>query len=164
MQKKKNKYDLKHKIDLSPKERTLLREITTKGRHSVRVVKRAQVLLKSADGWIDADIAPVVGVSMRTVESIRAHYAEGGIDRACYDAPRPGQPLKLDATGEAHLVALACTAAPEGYERWTLELLLTHLKKEKRLTKPVTTVCLWKRLTTRGIKPWLEKNVGTPQD
>ncbi len=164
MKKKKNKYDLKHKVDLSPKERILLREITAKGRHSVRVVKRAQVLLKSDDGWIDADIAPLVGVSTRTVESIRARYDSGGVDRAHYDAPRPGQPLKLDDTGEAHLVALACTAAPEGYERWTLELLLLHLKKEKRLKKSVTTVCLWKRLTARGIKPWLEKNVGAPQD
>jgi transposase len=162
--KKKNKYDLKHKVDLAPKERMLLRDITTKGKHSVRVVKRAQVLLKSDNGWIDADIAPVVGVSVRTVESIRARYAEGGTLRALYDAPRPGQPLKLDDKGEAYLVALACTSAPEGYERWTLELLLSHLKKDKRLTKPVTTVCLWKRLTTRGIKPWLEKNVGAPQD
>ena len=164
MKKQKNKYNLKHEVDLSPKERTLLLEITTKGKHSVRVVKRAQVLLKSEDGWIDADIAPVVGVSTRTVESIRARYAAGGIARALYDAPRPGQPLKLDDKGEAYLVAFACTSAPEGYERWTLELLLAHLKKEKRLTKPVTTVCLWKRLTTRGIKPWLEKNVGAPEN
>lgn len=163
MKKQKNKYDLKHKVDLSPKERKLLQSITAKGKQSVRVVKRAQVLLKSDNGWIDADIAPVVGVSTRTVESIRARYAEGGIDRALYDAPRPGQPLKLDDKGEAYLVALACTPAPEGYERWTLELLLAHMKKEKRLTKTVTTVCLWKRLTTRGIKPWLEKNVGASE-
>lgn len=159
----KNKYDLKHRVDLSPKERTLLRAITTKGMHRVRVIKRATALLKSDDGWIDADIAPVVGVSIRTIENIRARYAEGGIDRVLYDAPRPGQPLKLDDKGEAYLVALACSPAPDGYERWTLELLLDRMKKDKRLTKPVTTVCLWKRLTKRGIKPWLEKNVGTPQ-
>ena len=47
---KKNKYDLKHKVDRSPNERARLREITTKGRHSVRVVKRAQIFQKSDDG------------------------------------------------------------------------------------------------------------------
>lgn len=158
-----NKYDLKHKVDLSPKERALLRAITTKGKQRVRVIKRAAILLKSDDGWIDADIAPVVGVSVRTVESVRARYAEGGVERALHDAPRPGQPPKLDDKGEAYLVALACSPAPEGYERWTLELLLERMKKDKRLPKQVTTVCLWKRLTKRGIKPWLEKNVGTSQ-
>jgi hypothetical protein len=30
---------------------------------------------------------------------------------------------RLDGNAEAHLIALACSAAPEGYERWSLRLL-----------------------------------------
>ena len=37
--------------------------------------------------------------------------------------PRPGQRRKLDGKQEAHLVAVACSAPPEGHTRWTLRLL-----------------------------------------
>ena len=30
---------------------------------------------------------------------------------------------KLDERGEAHLIALACSPAPEGHDHWTLRLL-----------------------------------------
>jgi hypothetical protein len=31
-------------------------------------------------------------------------------------------PRKLDGSGEAQLIALACSAPPEGYHQWTLQL------------------------------------------
>jgi hypothetical protein len=34
---------------------------------------------------------------------------------------------KLDGEGEARLVALACSAPPEGRRRWTLQLLADRL-------------------------------------
>jgi hypothetical protein len=33
----------------------------------------------------------------------------------------------LDGAAEARLVQLACSAPPEGYEHWTLQLLADHL-------------------------------------
>jgi hypothetical protein len=30
---------------------------------------------------------------------------------------------RLDRKGEAHLIALACSEPPDGYERWSLRLL-----------------------------------------
>jgi hypothetical protein len=30
---------------------------------------------------------------------------------------------RLDGEGEAHLIALACSEPPDGYERWSLRLL-----------------------------------------
>jgi hypothetical protein len=35
----------------------------------------------------------------------------------------------LDGEAEAHLMALACSEAPEGYERWTLRLLQERFVK-----------------------------------
>ena len=40
--------------------------------------------------------------------------------------PKPSQRVyerKLDGKAEAHLIALACSAPPEGRARWTLRLL-----------------------------------------
>ena len=41
--------------------------------------------------------------------------------------PRPGQRVKLDEKAKAHLIALACSAAPEGHDHWRLRLLADKL-------------------------------------
>jgi len=42
-------------------------------------------------------------------------------------APERAYRRKLDGEQEAHLVALACSAPPEGRKRWTLRLLAQRL-------------------------------------
>ncbi len=148
----------KHTITLSNQEKNQLKEITRKGKHSARVIKRARVLLKSEGGLIDKEIADQMEVEISTVERIRYRFAEGGITRALYDAPRSGQPGKLDVKAEAHLIATACSDPPEGRSRWTLEMLRKKIIKDKKV-KTISTVAIWEHLTNRGIKPWLEKNV-----
>ena len=46
---------------------------------------------------------------------MRQRFVEGGLQRALNDLPRPGQRRKLDGKQEAHLVAVACSAVPEGH-------------------------------------------------
>ena len=153
-----NKYQQKHIITLSNREEQQLHNITRKGKHNVREIKRAHVLLKSAAGMKDADIAEDVGTTIRTVERIRSRYDGGGVNRALYDAPRSGQPSKLAGKAEAHLVAIACSDPPKGSDHWTLELLQERMIKDRKV-ETISTVTLWKRLKNRGIKPWREKNV-----
>ena len=40
-----------------------------------------------------------------------------------YRAPDREYPRKLDGHAEGHLIALACSAPPEGHLRWSLRLL-----------------------------------------
>jgi len=145
-------------IILSNQERNQLEEVTRKGKHSAREIKRARVLLKSEKGLADKTIAEEMEIATSTVERIRYRFIEGGIERALYDAPRPGQPEKLDDKAEAHLIAIACSDPPEGNSRWTLELLKKRMIKDKKV-KTISTVAIWQHLRSRGIKPWLEKNV-----
>ena len=145
-------------IVLTKAERATLRTLLSKGRHSARELMRARVLLKSADGIPQIRIANDEDINRSTVKDIRERFDEGGLDRALYDAPRSGQPPKLDDKAEAHLVALACSDAPEGRDHWTLELLQKQMIKDKQV-KTISTVALWHRLNNRGIKPWREKNV-----
>lgn len=153
-----NHYQHKRSITLSQQERERVCALLRKGRHSARATLRARVLLKSHEGWKDREIARDVGVHHTTVERIRARFAEGGLDRALYDAPRSGQPKKLDEKAEAHLVALACSDPPEGRARWTLALLQQRMIEDKRV-KSISDVCLLRYLQNRQIKPWVEKNV-----
>ncbi len=46
-----------------------------------------------------------------------------GVDSALNERPRPGQKRKLNGRQEAHLIAIACSDAPEGHADWTIQLL-----------------------------------------
>lgn len=148
----------KHIIKLSNQQKQELKEITRKGKHSVRVIKRAHVLLKSEQGITDEEIALQTEIATSSIERIRYRFCEGGIKRALYDNPRSGQPVKLSSKIEAYLVAIACSNPPDGNHHWTLEMLQKKLIKDKKI-KSISTVAIWGHLKKRGIKPWLEKNV-----
>ena len=40
-----------------------------------------------------------------------------------HDHPQANRYRKLDDKGEAHLIALACSDAPDGHDHWPLRLL-----------------------------------------
>ena len=114
---------IKYKVELTEAERSRLNEVSQRGKASVRTVKRALSLLKADQGLRDREIADVLLVNAATVARARKRYVEEGLEAAINDRPRPGQERKLDGKQEAHLIAFACSAAPEGHTHWTLQLL-----------------------------------------
>lgn len=117
----------KYIVDLNEEERQMLKEMTSKGEIKARKMRRAQLLLKADEGMSDPEIMTALGVSRPMVERVRKRFVEGGLGRALNDAPRPGQKRKLDGRAEAHLVAMACSDAPEGHDHWSLRLLAGRL-------------------------------------
>ena len=103
--------------------------ITRRGQSSGRKVKRSLILCKADEGLTDQQVAKALMVGPATVGRVRQRFVEGGLERALDDLPRPGQRRKLDGRQEAHLVAVACSAAPEGHTRWTLRLLADEAVK-----------------------------------
>jgi hypothetical protein len=57
-----------------------------------------------------------------TIERTRRRFVEENLG-ALTERARPGQRPKLDAKGEAHLIAVACSKAPGERQRWTWRLL-----------------------------------------
>lgn len=117
----------KYLVELSPEQRAELESLIRGGKASVRKVKRALVLLATADGHKDEDIAARVRVHRTTVEHLRRRFVEEGLEAALNERPRPGNPRKLDGRQEAYVIALACSEPPEGRARWTLRLLANRL-------------------------------------
>ena len=148
----------KHIIQLSRKEFAQIQSIIRRGKHGARVITRARILLLSHRGKSKEAIAAELEINRSTVQDVRNRYREGRLEWSLYDAPRPGQPAKLNDTVEAHLVAIACSEPPEGTHHWTLELLQQRLILDKKVDT-ISTVAIWKHLRNRGIKPWREKNV-----
>jgi len=63
-----------------------------------------------------------VDVGTATVARTRQRFVEAHL-RALDEAPRPDAWRKLTGKQEAHLIAVACTPAPQGPAYWTLRLL-----------------------------------------
>lgn len=122
-----------HVVRLSATQRAELTKRTNAGVGSARMLTRARILLlaDAAGGgrrWTDRQIAEALGVSARTVARARATFVREGVDRALTRRrPRITTPRRLDGVGEAYLIATACSPAPAGRARWTLQLLADQL-------------------------------------
>jgi transposase len=112
----------KYIVDLTADEREQLLHLTRHGKPAARKVTRARILLKAADGLTDDQIATTLDVGVATVERTRKRFVEQGIG-ALHERPRPGARPKLTGKQQAHIVAVACSEAPEGHTHWTMRLL-----------------------------------------
>lgn len=112
----------KYRVDLTAEERQSLELLLQRGKSSARKLIRARILLQADEGLTDEEIATALEVGVATVERTRQRFVERKLD-ALNDLPRPGGQCKLSGKQEAHLIAVACTPAPTGQTRWTLQLL-----------------------------------------
>jgi transposase len=124
----------KYLVTLTAEERNCLGRLVSAGRRSALTITRARILLKAdqADGgpaWEDAAIAEALDCGLRTVERVRQRFVERGLEAALGRKPqdRPSRERKFDGAAEARLIALACSAPPQGRARWTLKLLADRL-------------------------------------
>ncbi len=146
-----------HIVRLKDEARQHLQELVHTGTRSVRVVRRALILLKSDEGFTDEEIAEHVGCTDRTVRSMRKRFCTGSLEEALYDAPRSGAPPTFTPRQKQQVVALACSDPPEGRVRWTLELLCVHAVKRGFVDSiSKSEVALW--LKEHDMKPWRKKH------
>ena len=123
----------KYRVTLTADERTMLTTLINSGTASARRLTHARILLKAdqaagGPAWTDEAIRDALDVSLSTIARVRERFVEASLGSALAhrSAPRPRQRV-LDGSQEAHLIALTCSAPPEGQERWTLRLLADKL-------------------------------------
>lgn len=153
--------NVKISFRLKSKEKQAIRKLLSKGKESARVIRRAQVLRLFDEGYTSPKIAKVVGMTAVSIRAIGWRYLEGGIERALYDLPRPGNERLLSEKQSSQIIALACSDPPEGYDRWTIELI-TEKTIEKGIVPTVGRETIRILLHTHDLKPWREKNVVHP--
>ena len=107
-------------LHLSDEDRSVVEEIRSKGVHHSREVNRAHVLScldrasRRRRSW------SVLGIGRTALWRTRAAYLQGGVELAVFDVERPGRPPQYDTDAEARVTALACSAPPDGRQRWTI--------------------------------------------
>jgi len=119
----------KYKVVVMPGERASLLSLISRGKVAAYKRTHAQILLKADESqvgpnWPDKAISEAFTTSVSTVERVRKAFVEEGVE-AALTRKKPVRPSnqKVDGDKEAHLIAIACSAPPEGRVRWTLRLL-----------------------------------------
>jgi transposase len=124
----------KYTVTLTAEERQQLHDLVTTGKAAAKKLAHARILLKAdaAEGgpsWDDQRIADATEVSTDTVARVRQRFVEQGLEAALTrkKQDRPSRERKLDGRAEARLIALACSAPPDGRKEWTMRLLADRL-------------------------------------
>jgi hypothetical protein len=132
----------KYIVKLSPEEREQLEKASQSNRRSVREKTRARILLLADTGGSagsagsapdgaslkDSEIAKRLRCAPLTVSQVRQKAVERGAVAAIeHKAQEKRKARKLDGEQEATLIALTCSAPPEGQKRWSLRLLRDRL-------------------------------------
>ena len=124
----------RYPVRLSEEQRrfleTMMHTSSTPAKHYV--VARVLLMSDPSQGnpnYTDGQIAEVLSISCRTVIRIKQWFVQENLEVALtgsFPRERPERRC-LDSKGEAQLIALACSQAPDGRQRWTLELLADRM-------------------------------------
>ncbi len=150
---------VRFKVTLTREENEQLKAVLGKGKHSSQQYRNACILINSDEGphgqkLSNEQIAQVLQINTKTVERIKERFVEEGFDQCMDRKPYPKKgPLKTDGDFEAHLIALSCSEAPEGYARWSLRLLadkMVELKYAESISHESVRQVLKKTKSNRG--------------
>ena len=122
----------KYLVELTKQERERLLRLIRAGEAPARMLNRARVLLKADVGehagggpaLADGEITGMLETSSATVGQVRERFCRQGLEAALERSmPDRVYERSLDGRAEARLIALACSQAPEGRDRWSMRLL-----------------------------------------
>jgi transposase len=122
-------------VRLNAGEREWLTRVVRTGAHPAQEVRRSRILLELDENHCvpagRREIAERVGCSVDTITNVVRAYAghDGDVGSTIRRKERLTPPVDPKVTGEveARVIALACSAPPEGYTRWSLRLLEKHV-------------------------------------
>jgi transposase len=118
---------------LTDEERQELKQLLKSGKAAAQKLTRARIILKAeakptGPGYSDIAIAEALDVGRVTVERLRKRvYEDGSLAALTPRLTTRVYDKLMDGEAEAHLIALACSEAPEGYGRWSLRLLANRM-------------------------------------
>ena len=93
--------NVRYRVELSQAERCELTAMLSKGKRAARKLKRAQILLAADAGRSDEEIARAVAVGGSTVYRTKRRFAEGNLERALSEDPRPGRRAQAHRQGRS---------------------------------------------------------------
>jgi transposase len=128
----------------SDPERAELRALARAGRTEQRIVTRARIVLRAAEGQANRSIAEELGVSPMTVLLWRSRFAHQRL-AGLHDAPRPGREPTYGRAERDRVIARTLEAPPDGTTHWSAR------RMARRTGISITTIQrIW---AEAGLKP-----------
>jgi hypothetical protein len=119
----------KYSVKLSESERKDLENFMSSRKATAQCKVHAKILLcldeNQANPLTVEETAKKCKFHPENVYKLRKQYINEGIERILNRKKRETSPVPLKITGdvEAHIIAVACSAVPEGQKMWTLSLI-----------------------------------------
>lgn len=156
-------------ITLTAEEKSYLTELCNTGAHSNKAFKYARALLLCDQGpfadykWSNEQAASAVGMTTRSLISLKERFVLGGLDVALQRKPYKPRERVFDGDFEAKIIQIACSEAPEGRSRWTLKLIAERAV-ELEITDSVSVSTVHRVLKKNVIKPHLKQCWKIPKE
>jgi len=112
-------------------DQEVLEKIANSQTAEYRKVQRAKMILYSAGGMSNAEIATATGVHRNTVANFVTKYIAAGFDYAMNDSVRPGKPNVITDEEKAWITNIACTKPKElgmAQELWTYRTFQQYIQ------------------------------------
>ena len=160
---------LKYEVGLSAAERRRLTKIAKSGTVPARTILRANILLavdkNGKKPMTVKEAALAFNTSTTTVQHIRASFGEKGLDATLSRKKRETPPVPPKCTGEvkAGIIAIACSAPPEGQGKWTLRLI-SERAVELEIISEISHTQIGRILKKNRYKPHLRKMWCSPPE
>ena len=110
-------------IHLTPEVREQLVRYARGRRVPQRLVERAGIILRAAEGQQSQVIAAEMGLSRPTVQLWRNRFAADGLAGIVKDAPRPGRKPKLPAALVRRVVQATLETTPKNATHWSVRTM-----------------------------------------
>ena len=101
-------------IKLKPRDRQQVEKLLGGGLQAVRTTLRALALRQMDQGQSTPAVGANLGLSAKAVWQIGKRYIDGGLERALFDAPRPGKAASSGSAGAAAHYRRGMLAAARG--------------------------------------------------
>ncbi|EGO63411.1 helix-turn-helix domain-containing protein [Acetonema longum] len=152
----------KYIVTLTEAERNRLKELIRKGNTQGYRIKHAQILLKLDEipenqSWTYQRIKEAFSVMPHTISQIAKRFVSKGLEAALGRKEQANRRRKVDGNVEAHIVAIACSAPPEGRERWTLQLIADELVR-LQVVESLSDAAVLNILKKTNLNPGKRKN------
>lgn len=144
------------KIELTEPERITLQKWSRGRSMPARLVQRAQIVLRAADGLQNKQIAAELDCKRETVATWRNRFAKDRLAGIQQDAPRPGHAPFARLAHEAEILRRTTQETPPHATHWTTRTLAKAIGTSKDTVQRV-----W---SDNGLKPHLTKTFKVSND
>ena len=106
-------------VELSPRQRTELERRARQRSLPARVVERARIVLRAAEGLENQQIAQRMGITPEKVARWRNRFLQGGVPALEKDAPRPGRTRTITARRVKKVLEMTLQQKPTNATHWS---------------------------------------------